>query len=82
MTRDDERLPAGPWCEDCGYQLDRRRLLKGMGFASLMALTGLGVPNQLAIAMTPMPTRARRILAGNPAYPLPSGRYFEWCVGH
>jgi Rieske Fe-S protein len=42
-----------------------------MGFASLMALTGLGVPSQLAIAMTPMPTRARRILAGNPAYPLP-----------
>ena len=71
MTRDDERPPAGPWCDECGYQLDRRRLLKGIGFASLMALSGLGVPSRVAIAMTPMPTRARRLLAGNPSYPIP-----------
>jgi len=60
-------VDSGLWPD----QLDRRRLLKGIGFASLMALTGLGVPSQVAIAMTPMPTRARRLLAGKPSYPLP-----------
>jgi Rieske Fe-S protein len=52
--------------------ISRRRLLQGIGFASLAALAGLGVPQSVAIAMTPVPTRARRILAGNPTYPIPS----------
>ena len=36
-----------------------------------MALSGLGVPSRVAIAMTPMPPRSRRLLAGNPSYPIP-----------
>ena len=63
--------PAGPWCDDCGARLDRRRFLQGVGFASLMALVGLGVPSRVAIAMTPVPTWARRLLGGNPSYPTP-----------
>ena len=68
---DDAGPPAGPWCDECGAQLDRRRFLQGVGFASLMVLAGLGVPSRVAIAMTPEPTRARRMFGGNPSYPLP-----------
>lgn len=59
-------------CDACDLPLDRRRFLQGIGFASLAALVGLGVPSQVAIAMTPQPARARRMLAGgNPTYPIP-----------
>jgi nitrite reductase/ring-hydroxylating ferredoxin subunit len=71
MTSNDERPATGPWCDDCGAPLDRRRFLQGIGFVSLMALAGVGVPSGVAIAMTPAPTRARRLLRGNPSYPIP-----------
>jgi Rieske Fe-S protein len=59
-------------CEHCELSLGRRRFLQGIGFASLAVLTGLGVPRSVAIAMTPVPARARRVLAGNPTYPIPA----------
>jgi nitrite reductase/ring-hydroxylating ferredoxin subunit len=71
MTHDDAGPGEGPWCDECGAALDRRRFLQGIGLASLIALAGLGVPSRVAIAMTPMPTRARRLLGGNPSYPVP-----------
>jgi len=70
MTPDDS-TPM-PSCDNCELSLSRRQLLQGIGFASIAALIGLGVPRSVAIAMTPVPTRARRLLAGNPSYPIPS----------
>jgi Rieske Fe-S protein len=67
----DDSTPSLP-CNDCDLWISRRRLLQGIGFASLAILTGLGAPESVAIAMTPVPTRARRIVAGNPTYPIPS----------
>ena len=71
MNSDNSTAPLP--CHDCELNLSRRRLLQGIGFASLAALIGVGVPRSVAIAMTPVPTRARRLLAGNPAYPIPAG---------
>ena len=67
----DDTAPALP-CDACELSLDRRRFLQGIGFASLAVLAGLGVPRGVALAMTPVPTRARRLLAGNPTYPIPA----------
>ena len=67
----DHTAPAPP-CDSCELSLDRRRFLQGVGFASLAVLAGLGVPRGVALAMTPVPTRARRLLAGNPTYPIPA----------
>jgi nitrite reductase/ring-hydroxylating ferredoxin subunit len=63
---------TAPACDSCELSLDRRRFLQGVGFASLAVLAGLGVPRSVALAMTPVPTRARRLLAGNPTYPIPA----------
>ena len=63
---------TAPACDGCELSLDRRRFLQGVGFASLAVLAGLGVPRGVALAMTPVPTRARRLLAGNPTYPIPA----------
>ncbi|MEA2713203.1 MAG: hypothetical protein QOK27_1164 [Gemmatimonadales bacterium] len=63
---------TAPACDSCELSLDRRRFLQGVGFASLAVLAGLGVPRGVALAMTPVPTRARRLLAGNPTYPIPA----------
>ena len=68
-SEDSARDPA---CEGCGFSRDRRRFIQGLGFATLAALAGVGVPSSIAVAMTPMPTRARRMLAGNPSYPIPA----------
>jgi len=62
----------GPGCDRCGFSPDRRRFIQGMGFAALAALTGIGVPSDVAVAVTPMPARAWRSVAGNPAYPIPA----------
>ncbi len=70
MTPDDS-TPM-PSCDHCELSLSRRQLLQGIGFASIAALIGLGVPRSVAIAMTPVPTRARQLLAGNPSYPIPT----------
>ncbi len=70
MTPDDS-TPM-PSCDNCDLSLSRRQLLQGIGFASIAALIGLGVPQSVAIAMTPVPTQARRLLAGNPSYPIPA----------
>ena len=67
----DDTAPAPP-CDGCELSLDRRRFLQGVGFASLAVLIGLGVPRGVALAMTPVPVRARRLLAGNPTYPIPA----------
>jgi nitrite reductase/ring-hydroxylating ferredoxin subunit len=67
----DDATPF-PDCDNCELSVSRRRLLQGIGFASFAALIGLGVPRSVAIAMTPMPTRALRTLAGNPSYPIPA----------
>ncbi len=65
--------PRTSACDDCDFPLGRRGFLQGIGLASLAVLAGLGVPSQVAIAMTPQPARARRVLAGgNPTYPIPS----------
>lgn len=61
-----------PPCHACEGFLGRRRFLQDIGFASLAVLAGLGVPRRVAVAMTPLPTRARRSLGGNPAYPIPA----------
>jgi nitrite reductase/ring-hydroxylating ferredoxin subunit len=61
-----------PSCDGCELSLDRRRFLQGVGFASLAALAGLGVPRSVALAMMPVPARARRVLGGNPTYPIPA----------
>lgn len=71
MTGPDER-GAPPACEQCGLAVDRRRFLQGLGFAAIAALTGLGVPSGVAVAVTPVPTRARAMIGGNPAYPIPT----------
>ncbi len=63
--------PRTPACEACEFSLGRRGFLQGIGLASLAVLAGLGVPSQVAIAMTPQPARARRVLGGNPTYPIP-----------
>jgi nitrite reductase/ring-hydroxylating ferredoxin subunit len=63
---------TAPACDGCELSLDRRRFLQGVGFASLAVLAGLGVPRGVALAMTPVPTRARRLLNGNPTYPIPA----------
>lgn len=70
MTHDDST--PNPPCDNCELSVNRRQLLQGIGFASLAALIGVGVPQSVAIAMTPVPTRARRLLAGNPSYPIPA----------
>ena len=70
MTTDNSS-PQSP-CHDCELNLSRRRLLQGIGLASIAALIGVGVPSSVAIAMTPIPTRARRLLGGNPSYPIPA----------
>jgi len=70
MTSDDT-TPLPP-CDGCELNVSRRRLLQGIGFASLAALIGVGVPRSVALAMTPVPTRARRLLGGNPSYPIPT----------
>jgi nitrite reductase/ring-hydroxylating ferredoxin subunit len=67
----NDNAPMSP-CDGCELSLGRRRFLQGIGFASLAALAGLGVPRSMAVAMTPVPTRARRVLAGNPTYPIPA----------
>jgi nitrite reductase/ring-hydroxylating ferredoxin subunit len=67
-----EDTVGDPACKECGFSRDRRRLIQGLGFATLAALVGVGVPSRIAVAMTPMPTRARRMLAGNPSYPIPA----------
>ena len=59
-------------CDQCELSLDRRRFLQGIGFASIAVLVGLGVPHNVALAMTPVPAYARRMLAGNPTYPIPA----------
>ena len=69
MSQHDEGHP--PSCDACELSLDRRRFLQGIGYASLAVLAGLGVPRRVAAAMTPLPTRARR-LGGNPTYPIPA----------
>lgn len=61
-----------PDCGSCELSLDRRGFLRGIGFASLAVLAGLGVPPGVAVAMTPTPTRARRRIAGDPTYPIPA----------
>jgi Rieske Fe-S protein len=61
-----------PSCEGCELSVDRRRFLQGISYASLAVLAGLGVPRSVALAMTPVPARARRVLAGNPTYPIPA----------
>ena len=61
-----------PHCDTCDLSVDRRRFLQGVGLASLAALAGLGVPRSVAVAMTPVPARAGRVLAGNPTYPIPA----------
>jgi nitrite reductase/ring-hydroxylating ferredoxin subunit len=71
MSQHDDHDPA-PSCSGCELSLDRRRFLQGIGFASLAVLARLGVPQQVALAMTPLPTRARRSLGGNPTYPIPA----------
>ncbi len=64
--------PRTSTCDDCVLSLGRRGFLQGIGLASLAVLAGLGVPSQIAIAMTPQPARVRRVLAGgNPTYPIP-----------
>jgi Rieske Fe-S protein len=70
MTSDDS-TPLPP-CDGCELNVSRRRLLQGIGFASLAALIGVGVPQSVAVAMTPVPTRARGLLGGNPSYPIPT----------
>jgi Rieske Fe-S protein len=65
-------IPPRQGCDSCELSLDRRRFLQGVGFASLAVLAGLGVPRGVALAMTPVPARARRLLAGNPTYPIPA----------
>jgi Rieske Fe-S protein len=65
-----DHVPAA--CKDCGLSLDRRHFLQGIGLATVAALAGLGVPATIAAAVTPVPTRARRFLAGNPSYPVPT----------
>ncbi|HET8835550.1 MAG TPA: Rieske 2Fe-2S domain-containing protein [Gemmatimonadales bacterium] len=67
---DDLRQPSP--CDGCPHDPDRRRLLQGIGFLSLAALTGVGVPLRDAMALTPTPTRALSRLAGNPVYPIPA----------
>jgi nitrite reductase/ring-hydroxylating ferredoxin subunit len=69
MSQHDEGRP--PSCDACELSLDRRRFLQGIGFASIAILAGLGVPDRVAAAMTPLSARARRV-AGNPAYPIPA----------
>lgn len=69
MSQHDEDHP--PSCDDCELSLDRRRFLQGLGFASLAVLVGLGVPDRVAAAITPLATRTRR-LGGNPTYPIPA----------
>ena len=69
MPTDDHDLSSA--CDGCGLSLDRRRFLQGIGFASLAALAGLGVPTGVAAAVMPVPMRARRLLGGNPTYPIP-----------
>jgi len=59
-------------CDGCPFSIDRRRFIQGLGFATLAAMVRVGVPTQVALAMTPMPTRARRLIAGNPSYPIPA----------
>ena len=71
MHPHDDGAPPPP-CDNCELSLDRRRFLQGIGFASLAVLVGLGVPREIAVAMTPLPTRARHRVAGNPAYPIPT----------
>jgi Rieske Fe-S protein len=70
MSRPDDRdLPD---CGGCEFSLDRRRFLAGIGFTSLAVLAGLGVPHDVALAMTPTPTRSQRRSGGNPTYPIPA----------
>ena len=71
MTAPDERGTPPP-CDECGLAVDRRRFLQGLGFATLAALSGLGVPRSVAVAMTPVPTRPRSLVGGNPSYPIPA----------
>jgi Rieske Fe-S protein len=71
MSQHDDRNPP-PACGGCELSLDRRRFLQGIGFASLAVLAGLGVPQRVATAMTPIPTRARRRVGGNPSYHIPA----------
>ena len=71
MSQHDDHDPA-PSCGGCELSLDRRRFLQGVGLASLSVLARLGVPPGVALAMTPHPTRARRLLGGNPTYPIPA----------
>jgi Rieske Fe-S protein len=71
MSQHDDRDPP-PACGGCELSLDRRRFLQGIGFASLAVLAGLGVPHRVAVAMTPLPTRAHRRVGGNPTYPIPA----------
>jgi Rieske Fe-S protein len=59
-------------CDGCPHDFDRRRLLQGIGFLSLAALTGLGVPLRDAVAITPVPTRSVGQRGGNPSYPIPA----------
>jgi Rieske Fe-S protein len=70
MTSNDPTSSL-PDCDNCEFNVSRRRLLQGIGFASLAALLSAGVPRGVAVAMTPVPTRARRLLSGNPSYPIP-----------
>lgn len=70
MASDDTTARAA--CDGCPLPLDRRRFIQGLGFATLAALAGVGVPARIAVAMTPMPTRARRMVDGNPSYPVPA----------
>jgi Rieske Fe-S protein len=67
---DDPDSP--PSCGECELSLDRRRFLQGIGFASLAVLAGLGVPERVALAMTPGLTWARQGIGGNPSYPIPA----------
>jgi Rieske Fe-S protein len=59
-------------CDTCPLSLDRRRFIQGLGFATLAAMARVGVPLRVALAMTPMPTRAHRLLDGNPSYSIPA----------
>jgi nitrite reductase/ring-hydroxylating ferredoxin subunit len=59
-------------CAECRLGPERRRFLRELGLVTLAALLGVGVPRQVALAMTPSVMRARRRVASNPSYPIPA----------
>ena len=72
MDHTPTQTPAPPQgCEDCGFTPERRRFLHDLGLATAAALLALGVPRELALALTPAPVSARRHIEGNPTYAVP-----------